>query len=198
MANTKNGNFIEIEEPRFAKFLFADTRFAWFWLIVRLYVGWEWISAGWEKLTGTGWVGSSAGAAVKGFLQGAIAKAGGPHPDVSVWYEFFIRHIALPNAVLFSYLVTWGEIIVGAALIIGLFTGIAAFFGSFMNMNYLFAGTVSINPLLFVLELFLILAWRTAGWIGEDRWVLPALGTPWHKGKVFNDIENERNGSSGQ
>jgi thiosulfate dehydrogenase [quinone] large subunit len=31
----------------------------------------------------------------------------------------------------------------------------------------------------------LILAWRNAGWIGLDRWVLPALGTPWQPGTLF-------------
>jgi aldehyde dehydrogenase (NAD+) len=25
----------------------------------------------------------------------------------------------------------------------------------------------------------LMLAWKTAGWLGLDRWLLPALGTPW-------------------
>lgn len=42
----------QIPEPPIAKFLFADTRMAWFWLIVRLYVGYEWFTAGLEKLTG--------------------------------------------------------------------------------------------------------------------------------------------------
>src|SRR5215469_12027418 len=41
-----------IPEPPIAKFLFADTRMAWVWLIVRLYVGYEWLTAGLEKLTG--------------------------------------------------------------------------------------------------------------------------------------------------
>ena len=71
---------------------------------------------------------------------------------------------------------TAGEIAVGIGLILGLFTGIAAFFGGLMNANYLFAGTVSINPLLFVLSTWLVLAWRVAGYYGLDRWGLPALG----------------------
>ena len=48
-----------------------------------------------------------------------------------------------------------------------------------MNMNYLLAGSVSINPVLLFLSLFIILAWKTAGWWGLDRWVLIDLGTPW-------------------
>jgi thiosulfate dehydrogenase (quinone) large subunit len=176
---------IEIAEPKFSKFLFADTRFSWFWLIVRLYVGYEWVMAGWGKLGSPVWTGDKAGTAVKGFLMGALQKTGGAHPDVTGWYGSFIEKVALPNVETISYLVTYGEILIGIALILGIFTGIAAFFGSFMNMNFLFSGTVSMNPVLFLLQLFLILAWRTAGWIGIDRWLLPALGTPWQAGKWF-------------
>jgi YHS domain-containing protein len=27
-----------------------------------------------------------------------------------------------------------------------------------------------------------------AGWIGVDRWLLPALGTPWQPGRVFRRV----------
>ena len=176
---------VQISEPRISRFVFGDTRFSWVWLIVRLYVGYEWFIAGWEKLGNPVWTGAKAGVAVKGFLMGALTKASGEHPDVSGWYASFINNFALHHTVGFSYLVVYGELAVGAALILGLFTGIAAFFGTFMNLNYLFAGTVSVNPLLLLLQLFLILAWRTAGWIGLDRYVLPRLGTPWQPGSAF-------------
>lgn len=176
---------IEIPEPKLSRFLFADTRFAWVWLVVRVYIGYEWLIAGWGKLGNPAWVGDNAGAAVKGFLMGALAKTTGPHPDVSGWYAYFIQHVALPHSVIFSYLVAGGEVAVGVALIVGMFTGIAAFFGTFMNLNYLLAGTVSTNPFMFLLQLFLILAWRTAGWIGLDRYILPLLGTPWKTGELF-------------
>lgn len=55
-----------------------------------------------------------------------------------------------------------------------------------MNANYPLAGTVSSNPILIILGTLLVLAWRNAGWIGLDRWLLPALGTPWQPGDVFN------------
>jgi thiosulfate dehydrogenase [quinone] large subunit len=83
--------------------------------------------------------------------------------------------------------VTFGELLVGLALILGVFTGIAAFFGSFMNMNYLLAGSVSVNPVLLIFATLLVLAWKTAGWWGLDRWLLPALGTPWRPGYIFHD-----------
>jgi thiosulfate dehydrogenase [quinone] large subunit len=82
--------------------------------------------------------------------------------------------------------VSGGEMLVGIALIVGIFTGIAAFFGGFMNVNYLLAGSVSTNPILFAIATWLVLAWKTAGWWGLDRWMLPALGTPWSPGRIFS------------
>ncbi len=184
----------QIPEPPIARFLFADTRMAWLWLIVRLYVGYEWLTAGWEKLTGYSisigsfgvasnggpWVFSGHdGAAIKGFVAGAVAQSHGANPAVQSWYSAFLQTFVLPHAAVFAYLITFGEVLVGIALILGLLTGIASFFGIVMNLNYLLAGAVSTNPILGVLALFLILAWRVAGYYGLDHYVLPLLGTPW-------------------
>jgi thiosulfate dehydrogenase [quinone] large subunit len=176
---------VQITEPQMSRFLFADTRFAWFWLIVRVYVGWQWLHAGWEKFQSPLWIGDKAGVALHGFVNGALSKSTGAHPDVQGWYATFLNNFVLHHLAGFSHMVTYGEMLVGIALILGIFTGIAAFFGSFMNMNFLLSGAVSINPILFVLELFLILAWRISGWYGLDRYVLPMLGTPWQPGKIF-------------
>jgi len=48
-------------------------------------------------------------------------------------------------------------------------------------MSFLLAGTVSTNPVLFLAAVFLILASKNAGYIGVDRFLLPALGTPWQQ-----------------
>ena len=178
---------IRLEDPPIAQALFGEVRWAWLWLLLRLYLGWEWLSAGWGKLTSPAWTGSQTGTAITGFVKGALSKTGGDHPDVQPWYAWFLNHVVLPYPVFWSYLITAGEVLVGIALILGLFTGIAAFFGSFMNMNYLLAGTVSSNPILFAIATFLVLAWKTAGWWGLDRWVLPKLGTPWQPGLIFRD-----------
>jgi thiosulfate dehydrogenase [quinone] large subunit len=184
----------QIAEPPIARFLFADTRMAWLWLIVRLYVGYQWITAGVEKLTGysitigssfgksmgAAWVfNAQQGVAMKGFAMGAIAKASGSSPAVQGWYAGFLHNVVVPNAGLFAYMVTFGEILIGLGLIFGALTGIAAFFGVFMNLNFLLAGAVSINPVIGMLALLLVLAWRIAGYYGIDRYLLPLLGTPW-------------------
>ncbi len=175
----------QIPEPPLSRVLFADTRFAWIWVVIRLYVGWEWVIAGIAKVQNPVWVGPKAGLAIQGFVMGALNKTSGLHPDVQGWYADFLQNFVLQNTELFSLIVSYGEILVGIALILGAFTGIAAFFGAFMNMNFLLAGTVSINPVLFFLQLFLILAWRVAGWWGIDRYLLPFLGTPWKLGNLF-------------
>lgn len=182
----KQKEFItQIPEPPIARFIFADTRLSILYLLFRIYIGWEWLVAGYDKIISPVWVGPKAGFAIQGFLLGALKKSSGTHPDVSGWYASFINGFVLHHIVLFSYMVSYGELFVGIGLILGLFTGIAAFFGAFMNMNYLFAGTVSVNPIMFLIELFIILAWRVAGWFGFDRFVLPLFGTPWHPGKLF-------------
>jgi len=91
----------------------------------------------------------------------------------------------LPHTAVWSDAIAYGEILVGLGLIVGLFTGIAAFFGGLLNANYLLAGTVSTNPMLFILATWLVLAWRVAGLIGLDRFALPAVGVPGQAGKLF-------------
>jgi len=169
----------DIEDPPIARALFGNTKYAWVWLIVRLYVGWEWLSEGIDKAQTPAWAGDKAGTFLTMWIGGALKKTQGAHPDVQGWYGAFLQHIVLPHAAFWSIAVTYGEIFVGLGLILGLFTGIAAFFGTTMNASYLLAGTVSVNPILFAFGSLLVLAWKTAGYWGLDRWVLASLGTPW-------------------
>jgi thiosulfate dehydrogenase [quinone] large subunit len=170
-----------VPEPRLGRFLFADPRLSPLWLVVRVYVGWQWVSAAIEKLQGPGWIGSGAGTALKGFLMSSLSQSSGAHANVQGWYATLLKEAVLPHVAIWSYVVTFGELACGVGLILGIFTGIAAFSGAFMNMNYMMAGAVSINPILLFLELLLILAWRVAGYIGGDLLLLPLLGTPWQR-----------------
>jgi thiosulfate dehydrogenase [quinone] large subunit len=173
-----------IADPPLAQALFNDTRYAWIWLIVRVYIGWQWFTDGLDKLHTPAWVGAKAGTFLTMWVTRALTKTQGAHPDVQGWYAAFLAHVVLPNTVFFSYLVAFGETAVGIGLILGIFTGIAAFFGTVMNGSYLLAGTVSINPILFAFASLLVLAWKTAGYYGVDRYLLPRLGTPWQPGPI--------------
>jgi thiosulfate dehydrogenase (quinone) large subunit len=185
-AGSLNTRESQIPEPNVTRFLFADTRMAPVWLLVRVYLGYLWFMADLGKLFEPGWITGETGAAVAGFAQGAIQQTTGEHPQVTGWYAGFLENVVVPNAAIFAYMVTFGEILVGLALITGLATGIAAFFGGLMNASFIFAGTAGANPLMFILAILLMLSWRVAGYWGLDRWVLPAIGVPGYPGTLFS------------
>jgi thiosulfate dehydrogenase [quinone] large subunit len=180
----------EYPEPAIARFFFATPGATALWFVVRMNVGAQWLLAGWEKVQSPEW-GTNA-TTLKGFVAGALAESTGVHPEVQGWYASFLQNVVLPNASFFSLLISWGEVAVGLGVLLGALTGIAAGFGVLMNFNYLLAGTVSINPILGMFGLFLVLAWRVAGLIGLDAWLLPLLGLPWKPGQVFREGWNIR------
>ncbi|MBN8234235.1 DoxX family protein [Halobacillus kuroshimensis] len=135
--------------------------------VIRVYIGVTWLKAGIGKLTG--------GFEVQGFLQGAISQAAGEHPAVQGWWAAFLEGFALPNHTLFAQLVMWGEILAGIALILGLFTTAAAFGGILMNFAFLFSGTVSTNPQMVILTVFILAAGINAGRYGLDHWIVPFM-----------------------
>lgn len=144
------------------------------WLFVRVALGIEWIRGGWEKIGDPGWTAAPVGKAVEGFLNGAIAKSTvGRYPEVPHWFHNLAQDVFLPNAELFTYLVAFGELLVGLALLLGALTRVAAFFGVTMNATFLWAGTSSANPQMMLLGLAIVLAGRRAGAYGVDRWLMP-------------------------
>ena len=100
------------------------------------------------------------------------------------WYASFLRWLEHSGGWL-APVIAIGETAIGVALLVGLFTGIAAFFGALVTTAFGLAGIAGVNPIFLVLEVLLVLAWRNAGWIGLDRFVLPKLGTPWEPGSLF-------------
>lgn len=129
--------------------------------MIRVYLGYEWLSSGWEKIYGGSF---DAG----GFIQGAIHKTSGEHPAVQPWFGSFLEHVALPHVSVFNVLVPWGEFLVGIGLILGVCTTFAVLMGMVMNFAYLMAGTVSTNAQLLLLEIFVIVSGYNAGRIGLD------------------------------
>lgn len=168
---------IEVPENRLAKQLFGTTQIAWLWLILRVYLGWNWFQAGWGKVSNPAWM--KTGVALRGYWTSAIRVE--PQATIAFdWYRNVIEWLLQGGHYSwFAPLVVIGEIAVGVALIVGAFTGIAAFFGGFMNFNFMMAGTASTNPLLYTIAILLMLAWKVAGYYGLDRWLLPRIGTPW-------------------
>lgn len=183
MANVTTFKGELIQDPPLVTKLFNDPRSAWLWLALRLWLGYQWIDAARHKIGTPAWV--ETGDALKGFWSGIVVVPEEGRPAISFdWYRSFIQGLLDAEAYSwFSPLVAYGEMLIGVALIAGAFTGIAAFFGAFMNWNFMMAGSASSNPMLFVVALGLIMAWKVSGYFGLDYFLLRKIGTPWKNGK---------------
>jgi thiosulfate dehydrogenase [quinone] large subunit len=127
--------------------------------LLRIFLGFLFVEAGTEKL-----LGNFNGTALTGTLTSWINGGGNVPADPNLWYVGFLNGTVIPHASLFASLVTYGEILVGIFLILGLFTSIVALIGAFLNANYYFAAaqtsvsTQSLNALFIVAQLLFSLA----------------------------------------
>ncbi|KMK74375.1 DoxX family protein [Alkalihalobacillus pseudalcaliphilus] len=169
----------------FGDFLRSNKVVAAVLVVLRVVLGWAWLSSGWGKVTG------EFNAA--GYLQNAVAN---PVMNGEVmkypWYVSFLEGFAIPNAEIFSFVVAWGEVLVGLGLIVGVFTSAAAFFGMVMNMSFLLAGTISSNPWMVAVSVIIMVAGANAGRYGGDRYVLPYLKEKLNLNKRSFKWENQK------
>lgn len=173
-----------VQDPPLLQKLLNDPRAALLWLPLRIWLGYQWFEAALHKVENPAWV--QTGDALKGFWTAAVAVPETGRPPITFdWYRGFIQGMLDIQAYTwFAKVVAYGELLIGIALILGAFTGLAAFAGGFMNWNFMMAGSASTNPMLFVIAVGLILAWKVAGYIGADYALLRYLGTPWHGPQV--------------
>ncbi len=177
LVKTRKGDFVQ--DPPLARRLLSDTRAGWLWLIPRIWLGYKWLEASSHKLGDAAWM--QTGDALKGFWERAVLIPESGRPAITFdWYRAFLQAMLDAQAYTwFAKVVAIGETLVGIALIVGAFTGIAAFFGALMNFNFMLAGSASSNPVLFLIAIGLMLAWKVAGNVGADFFLLRLLGTPW-------------------
>jgi len=168
-----------VHTPSFITKLFNHPLAAWLWLPIRVWLGWQWLEAGLHKLESATWM--QTGSALQGYWTKAIAvPATGSAPIHYAWYRAFLTFMLNAHQYTwFAKFVAVGEFLVGVALILGIFTGFSALMGGLMNWNYLMAGSASTNPMLLLLAVFLLLAWKVAGYIGADRVLVPWLAGFW-------------------
>ena len=176
-----------LETPAFINLLFSDKRFSILWLAVRVWLGWKWIASGLPKLQNPAWM--QTGEALKGFWMGAIQiPAEGRPPIAYAWYREFLQ--AMLDAQVYTWfakVIAISEVLIGIALIAGLFVGLTAFFGGFLNWNFIMAGSASVNGLFFGLSVLLVLAWKIAGYLGLDYFILPRLADLWVRRKPLEE-----------
>src|SRR5262245_10359399 len=146
------------EDPPLAKLVFGSAWFGLIWLPLRLFLGWDWLSHGLEKFSNPKWL--VTGDALKAYWEKAVMVPAPPaRPPITYeWYRDFLNMmLSGAHYTWFAKLVVYGELLIGIALILGAFTGIAAFFGGFMNRNFIMAGSASSNGLLFAIATWLVL-----------------------------------------
>ncbi|GEO24633.1 hypothetical protein AAC03nite_04180 [Alicyclobacillus acidoterrestris] len=140
-------------------------------MLLRVYLGWTFLHAGWGKLT------DAKSFSAAGFLIHSLQHPVlGPdnHPAYP-WYNAFLHAFAIPHADVFNFLIPWGEVLVGVGLIFGVLTTAAAFFAMLMNFMYMFAGSISTNPMDILIGMFIIVGGSNSGFFGGDYWLVPYL-----------------------
>lgn len=70
-------------------------------------------------------------------------------------YEKFFKVVVLENVYIFSFLVKWAEVALGAAFLIGFPLSIATFVAIFLHVNYIFVASI---PMLVFLNIIMISA----------------------------------------
>jgi len=180
---------------RLADWFFRSSAASLIWLVVRLWLGYQWINAGYQKIWGseksTFWFGGGAG--VKGFAAAGVAGSTTGKGGASYgWWAGFLHNFVIPNASWIAKFIALGELAIGIALILGLFTGFVALCGLVLNLVYMFTGSAGVNPAYAILEVPLILAWRNAGYIGLDRFALSGAWRQRHFSKVTDHASHRR------
>jgi thiosulfate dehydrogenase (quinone) large subunit len=191
VVKTRQGSVVE--EPPVAKFLFSDTRMAPVWTVIRVLLGLAWLEAGLHKITEPGWM--VTGESLLGFWTKAVAIPETGRPAISFdWYRGFLQGLIDNGSYTwFAKLIAVSEVLIGVALVVGAFVGIAAFFSALMNWNFIMAGSASTNGLLLIGAIALVLAWKIAGYYGADYYLLRYLGTPWKRQPAAQNEVSEQN-----
>jgi thiosulfate dehydrogenase [quinone] large subunit len=174
-SNTKFARAGGTGNLRVTQWFFRSRTASWLWLVVRVYLGYQWLNAGYQKIWGAerGFFWFGGGAGVKYFaLAGVTGSTAGKGGASYGWWAAFLHNFVMPNASWIAKFIAISEVFIGVALILGLFTGATALAALSLNVIYMFTGSAGVNPAFAVMSVFLILAWRNAGSIGIDRYVL--------------------------
>jgi thiosulfate dehydrogenase [quinone] large subunit len=128
----------------------------------RLYTGYLFLTYGLEK-----WTGRFGGDELRDLL---IEWSGSTH------YEFylpFLESVAIPHAAVFAAGVTAAEILLGAALLLGFATRLAALGGIFLCVNFALASgagpLTAEEPIVFIVLLLTVWATAAGRTLGLDR-----------------------------
>ena len=106
--------------------------------VLRVVVGAWFLKAVWTKVTLVYIAGvvpyPAVSARFLAFQPKRVAEFAADNPIA--WYKDFLQDTVLHHASLFATLQTYGEVVVGLGLVLGLFTRLAAVIGLLLSLNY--------------------------------------------------------------
>lgn len=136
-----------------------------FLLPLRLSVGLAFLVAGQSKLAAGRW-GLGYATSLQEFVTAHLENA-------FAFYRPFLESFVMPHAASFALLVSWGELLVGVSIFLGLFTRFGAAVGIFLVLNYTFAmGTGVWMPTmetLLVWAMFTLMVCSAGRGLGADQ-----------------------------
>ena len=136
----------------------------WQVALLRIFFGYYFFQDGLGKLTG-------------GFIRlGVLEKwLTTKTTEAFSWYRPFPAAVAIPHHQLFAWLITWGMILVGLALLLGVLTRPAALGGFFMTLNFFLAkgggSPATTSDQAFMVGLLVVFLTRAGRSFGFDRWL---------------------------
>jgi thiosulfate dehydrogenase (quinone) large subunit len=131
---------------------FKQSTYLGYLAILRIAVGYHFLSVALPKLTG-------------GFLKGEVLPESilkNVAKDPFAWHRAFMLGTVVPHTHFFSYLVAFGETAIGISLVLGCLVRISSSFGAFHNFNILLAiasgPQVGLNRIFIILHLMFVLS----------------------------------------
>jgi len=152
----------EYKVPRLFQFLTRSKAMAIVWTAMRVWLGVMWMQAGWAKLWGAEnpYFLHNHGAGVAGFAAHGV-------PAYS-WWGSFLHSFVVPNAGWLGVFIALAEFAIGAGLIAGFLTPVAAVGSLVLLFTYVMSGTASVCAFYALFAIVILATWRTSSWIGLD------------------------------
>jgi thiosulfate dehydrogenase (quinone) large subunit len=124
----------------------------WVLLPLRLFLGITFIYAGIQKFTDPQFFHANK----PGFIGRQMIAFSNGSPIGG-----FLLHVVVPHAMLFGFMVAYGEIAIGLGVLIGLLFRPASFFGMLLSLIFFFSATWHVYPYFYGADIVFVFCWIT-------------------------------------
>ncbi|RSK29128.1 DoxX family protein [Bacillus sp. HMF5848] len=131
---------------------------AWVFVVARIYLSYMWLINAENKV-------------LYDFQIGTLLESQANSGVLPAWWASFLKTFIIPNTAIFEILVTIGELCVGIALLLGIFTRFAAMMGVIMNFSFFMTFQANLDLQMLIMQVIIVIFATTAGRIGLDRYV---------------------------